>query len=98
MFDMGFLPIICKILADLPSYRQTPLFSVTMPAEIRTLATDLLRRPVTVKIGARKPVETVRQAICPIEREDKFDMLLELLSQANYSQGLVFTRTKHPKK
>ena len=51
MFDMGFLPTIRKILAALPARRQTLLFSATMPAEIRKLATDLLRRPVAVEIG-----------------------------------------------
>lgn len=95
MFDMGFLPDIRRILAALPARRQTLLFSATMPAEIRTLATDLLRQPVTVDIGARKPVDTVRQAIYPIEQEDKFETLLDLLSQANNGQVLVFTRTKH---
>ena len=95
MFDMGFLPTIRKILAALPARRQTLLFSATMPAEIRKLATDLLRHPVAVEIGARKPVDTVRQAIFPIEREEKYNTLLELLSQANNGQVLVFTRTKH---
>ncbi len=95
MFDMGFLPTIRKILAALPARRQTLLFSATMPEEIRTLATDLLRRPVMVEIGARKPVETIRQAIYPTEREQKFETLLELLSQATSGQVLVFTRTKH---
>ncbi len=95
MFDMGFMPDIRKILAALPPHRQTLLFSATMPAEIRRLATDLLHCPVTIEIGARKPVETVRQAIYPIENENKFKTLLELLSQADGGQVLVFTRTKH---
>jgi ATP-dependent RNA helicase RhlE len=95
MFDMGFLPTIRKILSALPPRRQTLLFSATMPPEIRTLATDLLRRPVTVEIGARKPVETVRQAVFPIQREEKFETLLGLLDQANNGQVLIFTRTKH---
>jgi ATP-dependent RNA helicase RhlE len=95
MFDMGFLPTIRKILSALPPRRQTLLFSATMPTEIRSLATDLLKRPVTVEIGARKPVDNVRQAIYPIEREEKFSTLLDLLSQASNGQVLVFTRTKH---
>ena len=95
MFDMGFLPDIRKILAALPARRQTLLFSATMPAEIRTLATDLLHHPVTAEIGARRPVETIRQAIYPIEPDRKVETLLALLSQASGGQVLVFTRTKH---
>ena len=95
MFDMGFLPTIRKILVNLPSRRQTLLFSATMPTQIRKLATNLLQRPVAVEIGARKPVETVRQAVYPIEREEKFTTLLELITQANGGQVLVFTRTKY---
>ena len=45
MFDMGFLPDIRAILKHLPAGRQTLLFSATMPAEINTLARDILRAP-----------------------------------------------------
>ena len=48
MFDMGFLPDIRRILAALPSSRQTLLFSATMPPEIRSLVDELLHHPVTV--------------------------------------------------
>ncbi len=95
MFDMGFFPTIRKILAALPPRRQTLLFSATMPAEIRKLATDLLHQPVTVEIGARKPVDSIRQAIFPIDPDRKVDTLLALLTQASGGQVLVFTRTKH---
>lgn len=95
MFDMGFLPAVRRILAALPSRRQTLLFSATMPAEIRGLATDLLVRPVTVEIGASRPVETVKHAIYPVEQEAKYDTLLSLLPKAGSGQVLVFTRTKH---
>jgi ATP-dependent RNA helicase RhlE len=95
MFDMGFLPSIRKILAALPAQRQTMLFSATMPAEIRSLATDLLHRPVTVEIGARRPVGTVSHAIYQIEQDQKLDTLLTLISPTDNGQTLVFTRTKH---
>jgi ATP-dependent RNA helicase RhlE len=95
MFDMGFLPSIRRILAALPRNRQTLLFSATMPAEIRTLAMDMLHQPVTVEIGASRPVETVQQTVYTVEQEDKYKLLLTLLSDAGSGQVLVFTRTKH---
>ena len=95
MFDMGFLPGIRRILAALPARRQTLLFSATMPAEIRALANDFLRRPVTVELGVSRPVETVSHAVYPVEGGRKVELLLALLSQAGSGKVLVFTRTKH---
>lgn len=95
MFDMGFLPDIRRILAKLPAQRQTLLFSATMPGEIRSLANDLLHRPVTVELGVSRPVKTVSHAVYPVEGTEKLEMLLSLLSQCGNGQVLVFTRTKH---
>jgi ATP-dependent RNA helicase RhlE len=95
MFDMGFLPSIRRILAALPADRQTLLFSATMPREIRSLAMELLKKPVTVEIGASRPVESVDQAVFSVEQEGKYETLLALLSGSGEGQVLVFTRTKH---
>ena len=95
MFDMGFLPAIKRILAALPAKRQTLLFSATMPVEVRKLATDVLKDPVTIEIGITVPLETVSHAIYPVEQEQKVDTLVTLIRQAGSGQILVFTRTKH---
>ncbi len=95
MFDMGFLPDIRRIAKALPIDRQTLMFSATMPAEIRGLALDMLNNPVTVEIGASRPVETVQQNVYAVEQEAKFSTLLNLLKQTGSGQVLVFTRTKH---
>jgi ATP-dependent RNA helicase RhlE len=93
MFDMGFLPDVRRVFAALPANRQTLLFSATMPAEIRGLTAEILRRPVAVEIGDSRPVETVSHAVYPTLPDHKTDMLLDLLNQAG-GQVLVFTRTK----
>lgn len=95
MFDMGFLPDIRRIMAALPSQRQTLLFSATMPGEIRKLATDFLRQPVTVEIDVARPLDTINHAIYAVDQTQKVAMLLGLLHQAGNGQVLVFTRTKH---
>jgi ATP-dependent RNA helicase RhlE len=95
MFDMGFLPDIRRIMAALPSQRQTLLFSATMPGEIRKLATDFLRQPVTVEIDVARPLDTINHAIYAVDQTQKVAMLLGLLQQAGNGQVLVFTRTKH---
>jgi len=79
MFDMGFLPAIRRIRAALPTKRQTLLFSATMPNEIRKLADEFLHQPVTVELGASRPVETVGHAVYGVEQTKKFELLLAIL-------------------
>ncbi|MGI0130342.1 MAG: DEAD/DEAH box helicase, partial [Thermoplasmata archaeon] len=50
MLDMGFLPDVRRILAELPRQRQTMLFSATMPPEVVRLAKDFLVDPKTVQV------------------------------------------------
>lgn len=95
MFDMGFLPDIRRILAVLPSQRQTLLFSATMPDEIRSLANELLNHPIKVDLGVTRPVETIGHALYPVDQTHKTELLLALLRKSGSGQILVFTRTKH---
>jgi len=95
MFDMGFLPDIRRIIRQVPKDRQTLLFSATMPDQIRHLANDVLRNPITVQMGIAAPVETVRHALYPVASHLKTKLLLELLRHTNTGSVLVFTRTKH---
>jgi ATP-dependent RNA helicase RhlE len=95
MIDMGFLPDIRRIIKALPNQRQTLLFSATMPAEIRSLANEFLRRPVSVELGDSRPVETVGHAMVAVEQNRKVDLLLSLLRKPGSSKLLIFTRTKY---
>ncbi|MFN8391482.1 MAG: DEAD/DEAH box helicase [Bdellovibrionota bacterium] len=97
MFDMGFLPSIRQIVRNLPRERQTLLFSATMPTEIRSLANEVLKDPVTVQIAHGTPTATVAHALYHVEKEQKPKLLLKLISAAEDSV-LVFTRTKHQAK
>jgi ATP-dependent RNA helicase RhlE len=96
MLDMGFAPQINRIVAEIPAYRQTLLFSATMPAELEALARSYLRKPVVVQVGRRtEAVSTVTHAVYPVARERKSELLVELLRQDEMDSVLVFTRTKH---
>jgi ATP-dependent RNA helicase RhlE len=94
MFDMGFLPDIRRILAQLPRKRQTLLFSATMPTEVRGLAGDILQEPATVQVGTTAPADTVSHALYPVAQHLKTALLLMLLRNTNTESVLVFTRTK----
>jgi ATP-dependent RNA helicase RhlE len=95
MFDMGFLPSIRRILKSIPSKRQTLLFSATMPDDIRHLAHECLRDPVTVSVDHTVALTTVSHALYPVHEHRKTAMLLELLKPTAMETVLVFTRTKH---
>ncbi|MBI3549675.1 MAG: DEAD/DEAH box helicase [Elusimicrobia bacterium] len=95
MFDMGFLPDIRRILKHLPAHRQTLLFSATMPDDIRKLAHEVLRQPITVQAGHTVPLATVTHALYPVVEHLKSALLTKLLEQTGGTSVLIFTRTKH---
>ncbi|MCE5194780.1 MAG: DEAD/DEAH box helicase [Nitrospiraceae bacterium] len=95
MFDMGFLPDIKKIVKHIPAKRQTMMFSATMPDDIRKLAHDILKDPVTVQISHAMPVNTVSHTLYPVSHHLKTELLLALLKHTKTGSVLVFTRTKH---
>ena len=96
MLDMGFAPQINRIVAQLHSYRQTLLFSATMPPEVEALARKYLRKPVVVQVGRRSgAATTVKHFVYPCPKDKKSSLLVELLKKDNLESVLVFTRTKH---
>jgi len=95
MLDMGFAPQISRIVGGIAPYRQTLLFSATMPPEVEALARKYLRRPIVVQVGKRSSAaSTVRHAVYPVPRGLKNDLLVELLRKPEMDSVLVFTRTK----
>ncbi len=95
LFDMGFLPSIRRLLRAVPSDRQTMLFSATMPSEVRSLAREALRNPVSVEVAADAPAATVSHAIYPVSHGRKTALLVEILRSPETKSVIVFTRTKH---
>jgi ATP-dependent RNA helicase RhlE len=96
MLDMGFIHDIRKVLARLPAKRQNLLFSATFSDEIRRLTTGLLHDPVMIEVAPRNTTtELVAQVVHPVDRERKRELLSRLISEGDWQQVLVFTRTKH---
>jgi len=95
MFDMGFLPDVRRILRALPQARQTLMFSATMPDDIRKLAHEILKKPVTVQVSRTAPAATVSHALYPVAQHLKTPLLFELLKHTDTESVLVFTKTKH---
>ncbi|MEP6990222.1 MAG: DEAD/DEAH box helicase [bacterium] len=96
MLDMGFAPQINRIVDQIPAYRQTLLFSATMPPEVEALARKYLRKPIVVQVGVRSAAaSTVTHAVYPVPREKKNALLVELLTGSVHDSVLIFSRTKH---
>jgi ATP-dependent RNA helicase RhlE len=96
MLDMGFIRDIRRILAALPQKRQNLLFSATFSDEIKALADGLLNSPATIEVARRNStVEVIAQKIHPVDRDRKHPLLAHLIKTRQWSQVLVFTRTKH---
>ena len=95
MLDMGFAPQISRLVGEMPKYRQTLLFSATMPPEVEVLARKYMRKPLVVQIGRRSAAaQTVTHAVYPVPRERKSALLAHLLKDGQLDSVLVFARTK----
>ena len=96
MLDMGFIHDIKKIIARLPKQRQNLMFSATFSKDIRNLAKGLVRNPAEISVTPRNTTaNTVEQWICPVDKKQKTPLLIKLISENNWDQVLVFSRTKH---
>jgi ATP-dependent RNA helicase RhlE len=96
MLDMGFIHDMRKIIAMLPSDRQTLFFSATLPAEVRELADSMLRDPLEVKTAPQAtPAETVSQSVFFVAKKEKKALLVKLLAEEATGRVIVFARTKH---
>ncbi len=95
MLDMGFIHDVKKVLAAVPRDKQSLLFSATFSDEIRDLAATLLKNPQSVQVTPRNTtVQRISQTIHPVGRGKKKALLAHIIQQHNWSQVLVFTRTK----
>ncbi len=96
MLDMGFIPDIRRVSKLIPRKRQTLLFSATFSKEIRTLTKEFLYNPLTVEITPEKPAaQTVAQRAYRCDQHSKTQLVSRLIKDGDWSQVLIFTRTKH---
>jgi ATP-dependent RNA helicase RhlE len=95
MLDMGFIHDVKKVLALVPKDKQSLLFSATFSDEIRDLAANLLNDPLHIQVTPRNTtVQRITQVIHPVGRTKKKALLAHIITKNNWSQVLVFTRTK----
>lgn len=95
MLDMGFIHDVKKVLALVPKEKQSLLFSATFSDEIVDLANGLLRDPQRIQVTPRNTtVQRIAQVVHPVGRNRKKELLAHVIQEHDWSQVLVFTRTK----
>lgn len=96
MLDMGFIHDIKRILPKLPKKKQTLFFSATMPNSIAKLSRSMLNDPIKVEVTpVSSVVDTIEQCVYYAEKDEKRDLLINLLTEDKRKSVLVFSRTKH---
>ena len=96
MLDMGFIRDIKRVLKMLPQQRQNLMFSATYSDDIRQLASNFLRNPVSLQVTPRNATaDKVEQSAYRVPKDHKRHLLAHLINEGNWHQVLVFTRTKH---
>ena len=97
MLDLGFLPDVEKLFAQIPEKRHTMLFSATMPGAIVALARRFMTKPIHIR--ASEPDEGLTQAnikhvIYRAHNLDKDEVVGRILMAEGRGKTIVFTRTK----
>ena len=96
MLDMGFMPDIQRVLAEIPSERQTLFFSATMAPKMVSLAHTMVHDPVRVAIAPEQPtVDLVSQKVLFVGKKNKDALLVSLLNDPKINKAIIFTQMKH---
>ena len=96
MLDMGFLRDIQRIIALLPNKRQNLMFSATFSHDIKKLANTILNHPVAVEATPENiTAEKVEHRVIRVDKGQKTELTIKLITEGNWKQVLIFTRTKH---
>ncbi|MFA4818625.1 MAG: DEAD/DEAH box helicase [Patescibacteria group bacterium] len=94
MLDMGFAPQIKNILRQVPTNRQTMLFSATMPKTIINMATSCMKLPIRVEVAPSGTTPgDVSHELFFVTKANKISLLKKLLEEYRGSV-LIFSRTK----
>lgn len=95
MLDLGFVDDITRIHQLLPKQLHRLMFSATFSKAIKALAKTMLHNPVMLEIAPQNNhIEAIQQILHPVDQARKSELLQYLMMHNDWSQILVFTRTK----
>ncbi|SUI76346.1 DEAD/DEAH box helicase [Shewanella morhuae] len=95
MLDMGFMDEIQAVLKQVPSDRQTLLFSATLDAAIFSLSKTLLRDPKLIEVAKRNTTAAeIEQVVYAVDADRKTELVSHLVRSKHWQQVLIFSCTK----
>lgn len=95
MLHMGFLGEVEEIIRQMPTNRQTLLFSATMPVNVRRLAERFMRSPIDIHVQSERiTVKNVKQIVVQTTDRAKQATLCKLIDEHRPYQAIIFCRTK----
>lgn len=94
MLDMGFNEDINKIIKQLPSKRQTMLFSATYPEHINSLSKSIMKSPLTVEVASDDESSSIKQSFFQVQKDKKLNATLKILSAYRPQSTIIFCNTK----
>ncbi|OCT11232.1 hypothetical protein A8709_06010 [Paenibacillus pectinilyticus] len=95
MLHMGFLHEVKDIIAQTSPYRQTLLFSATMPEQVINLSKAYMKEAKEIKIQSKQVTLTeIQQVLVPTTDRDKQDALIAAIKQYKPYLAMIFCRTK----
>ncbi|MEO6917525.1 MAG: DEAD/DEAH box helicase [Collimonas sp.] len=96
LLDMGFTDEITRILALLPTRRQSLFFSATFPTAVHALATKMLHQPTRIAVPALAQNQPdIEQRAIMVDAGRRAQLLRHLLKENTWGRVLVFVATKY---
>lgn len=96
MLDMGFIHDIRRVITKLPKKRQNLMFSATFSNAVTQLAHTLLNSPETLAVATTNSTsKQITQYVHHVDKSRKRELLSYLIGRQQWSQVLIFTRTKY---
>ena len=94
MLNLDFTEELDLVLDSLPSKRQNLLFSATYPPKMLDLVSKIMTNPVQVSIEQTQTVESIKQRVIEVNRENRGPLLRHLLKENRWKLVLVFMANK----
>ena len=93
MADLGFLPIVRRLLAATPAKGQRLLFSATLDHEVDVLSRRFLHSPAVHSVDTGEVPQPVVHHVLTVSAADRVGVVTALA--AGQQRSLIFTRTRH---
>jgi len=95
MLDLGFVHDVRWVADRVPQPRQTLLFSATMTAGVKSLASTIQKNAKNVSVAPPAAVaDNIDQQVMFVDKANKVELLLDLLRHESTERSLIFTATK----